>query len=58
MKRAETCSFSLCNKFYTHLYHHVVVLDKYIHSNLVYYVTLPDLRHLAMVLVKVEYFTG
>jgi len=22
---------------YTYLYHHIVVLDKYIHSNLVYY---------------------
>ena len=28
---------SLCNKFYTYPYHHIVVLDKYIHSNLVYY---------------------
>jgi len=37
MKSAETCSCSLCNKFYTYLYHHIVVLDKYIHSNLVYY---------------------
>jgi len=37
MKRAETCSCSLCNKLYTYLYHHIVVLDKYIHSNLVYY---------------------
>jgi len=36
MKRAETCSCSLCNKLYTYLYHHIVVLDKYIHSNLVY----------------------
>ena len=26
---------SLCNKFYTYLYHHIVVLDKYIHSSLV-----------------------
>jgi len=34
---AETCSCSLCNKLYTYLYHHIVVLDKYIHSNLVYY---------------------
>jgi len=34
MKSAETCS-SLCNKLYTYLYHHIVVLDKYIHSNLV-----------------------
>jgi len=24
----------LCNKFYTYLYQRVVVLDKYIHSNL------------------------
>jgi len=32
---AETCSCSLCNKFYTYLYHHIAVLDKYIHSNLV-----------------------
>ena len=37
MKSAETCSYSLCHKFYTYLYHHIVVLDKYIHSNLVYY---------------------
>ena len=35
-KSAETCSCSLCSKFYTYLYHHIVVLDKYIHSNLVY----------------------
>ena len=34
---AETCSCSLCNKLYTYLYHHIVVLYKYIHSNLVYY---------------------
>ena len=27
MKSAETCSCSLCNKFYTYLYHHIVVLD-------------------------------
>ena len=32
---AETCSCSLCNKLYTYLYHHIVVLDKYVHSNLV-----------------------
>ena len=25
----------LCYRFYTYLYHHLVVLDKYIHSNLV-----------------------
>jgi len=37
MKRAETCSCSLCNKLYTYLNHYIVVLDKYIHSNLVYY---------------------
>ena len=37
LKRAETWSCSLCNKLYTYLYHHIVVLDKYIHSNLVYY---------------------
>jgi len=37
MKSAGTCSCSLCNKFYTYLYRHIVVLDKYIHSNLVYY---------------------
>ena len=36
MKSVETCS-NLCNKLYTYLYHHIVVLDKYIHSNLVYY---------------------
>jgi len=36
MKSAETCSCSLCNKFYTYFYHHIVVLDKNIHSNLVY----------------------
>jgi len=35
MKRAETCSCSLRNKLYTYLYHHIVVLDKYIHSILV-----------------------
>ena len=28
-------SSSLCNKLYTYLYHHIVVLDKYIHSILV-----------------------
>ena len=37
MKGAETCSCSLCNKLYTYLYHHIDVLDKYVHSNLVYY---------------------
>ena len=37
MKSAETCSCSLCNKCYTYLYHHIVVLDKYIQCNLVYY---------------------
>jgi len=26
---------TLCNKFYTYLYHHIAVLDRYIHSNLV-----------------------
>jgi len=31
----ETCSCSLCNKFYTYLYQHIVVLDKYVHSILV-----------------------
>ena len=36
-ENAETCSCSLCNKFYTYLYHHIAVLDKYIHSSLVYY---------------------
>jgi len=36
MKSAETCSCSLCNKLYTYLYHHIVVLDKYMHSNLVH----------------------
>jgi len=36
MKRAETCSCSLCNKFYTYLYHYTVVLEKYTHYNLVY----------------------
>ena len=36
MKRAETYSCSLCNKFYTYLYHHIVVLDKYMHSNVLY----------------------
>ena len=35
MKFAETRSSSLCNKFYTYLYHHIVVLDRYIHSSLV-----------------------
>jgi len=37
MKSAETCSFSLYNKLYTYIYYHMVVLDKYVHSNLVYY---------------------
>jgi len=37
MKSAETCSCSFCNKLYTYLYRHIVVLDKYIHSKLVYY---------------------
>ena len=37
MSSVETCSCSLCNKLYTYIYHHIVVLDKYIHSNLVYY---------------------
>jgi hypothetical protein len=36
MKRAETCSCSLCNKLYTYFYHHIFVLDKYIHCNIVY----------------------
>ena len=35
-KRPKQCSCSLCNKLYTYLYHHIVVLDKYIHSNLVF----------------------
>jgi len=34
MKRAETCSCSLCNKLYTYLYNHIVVLDKYIQCSL------------------------
>jgi len=33
MKTAETRSCSLCNKLYTYLYHLIVALDKYIHSN-------------------------
>jgi len=37
MKTAETYSCSLCNNLYTYLCHHIVVLDKFIHSNLVYY---------------------
>ena len=37
MKRAETCSCPLFNKFYTYPYHHIVVLDKYINSNPIYY---------------------
>jgi len=37
MKSAETCSCSLYNKLYTYFYHHIVVLDKYVHSSLVYY---------------------
>jgi len=37
MKRAQKCSYSLCNKLYTYLYHHIFVLDKYIHSSVVYY---------------------
>jgi len=36
MKRPETCICSLC-KNYTYLYHHIVVLDRYTNSNLVYY---------------------
>jgi len=36
MKSAETCSCSLCNKFYTYLYRHIFMLDKYIHSSLVW----------------------
>jgi len=35
MSSVETCGFSLCNKFYTYLYRHIVVLDKYIHPSLV-----------------------
>ena len=34
-----TCTFGLCNDLYvinsTYLYHYIVVLDKYTHSNLV-----------------------
>jgi len=48
MYRAETCSFSLCNKFYTYLYHHIVALDKYIHSNL-------D-KHLSLIFLKECYW--
>ena len=33
MPSAETCSCSLCNKFYTYLCYHIVVLDKYIQFN-------------------------
>ena len=36
MKRAETCSCSYVIN-YTYLYHHIVLLDRYTHSNLVYY---------------------
>jgi hypothetical protein len=35
MKIAETCSCSLYNKLYAYFYHHIVVLDKYLHSYLV-----------------------
>ena len=31
----EEIRIYVCNKLYTYLYHHMVVLDKYIHSNLV-----------------------
>ena len=34
MSSAETCGYSLCNKFYTYIYHRIIVLDRYIHSNL------------------------
>jgi len=37
MSNAETFSCSLYNKLYTYLYHHIVVLDKYIHYNVVHY---------------------
>jgi len=46
MKRAETCSCSLYNKLYTYLYHHVVVLDKYVHSNLVYCLTVTEYKYI------------
>jgi len=36
MSSVETCSCFLCNKLYTYIYNHIVVWDKYIHSNLVY----------------------
>jgi len=35
MKSAETCSCSLCNKFYTYLYHHIVVLVHTLQSSLI-----------------------
>jgi len=44
MKSAETCSCSLFNKLYAYLYHRVVVLDKYIHSNLVYVERLTEIN--------------
>jgi len=46
MKNAETCS-SLCSKLYTYLYHHTVVLDKYIQSNLLHkgYIYVYNLLH-------------
>ena len=40
--RAETCNCSLCNKFYIYLYHHLAVLGKQVHSNLVYYKHIVD----------------
>ena len=36
-EKCRNFSCSLCNKLYTYLYHHIIVLDKYIHCNLVYY---------------------
>jgi len=36
-KKNLVSSYTGLNKLYTYLYHHIVVLDKYIHSNIVYY---------------------
>jgi len=36
MKRVETVGVLYVIN-YTYLYHHIIVLDKYTHSNLVYY---------------------
>jgi len=64
MKSAETCSCSLCNKFYTYLYHHIVLLDKYIHCNLVHTfcvscaMTQPVVGRLVTVEAQVHFHVG